>query len=1233
MSGTDPYAWGSERPLGVPSSRNDVRFPPGTRLLNGRFTVGERLGAGGMGTVYRAFDAMVGAEIALKVLHTRGPAGIYQLKREFRALASVVHPNLIDLFELYCDDSEPLAPVWFFTMQLIEGTDFCRALRAGDGQTSCDFERLRGLLPQLVSGVSALHAAGKLHRDIKPTNVLVDATGKLVILDFGVVKDLWSPDVLEEAEAGTPAYMAPELYVGSAKASRATDWYSVGVLLFEAMTGRLPRWGLRERPSASAPDVPPDLDRLCAELLETDADARPKGEAIAAELGAQLELPVVEAHGVFVGRAPELARLRDIVQSLAPGAPVIAQIQGSSGIGKTALAHRLATLAGETARALVLRSRCYEREAVPFKAIDAIIDQLSEELSQEGPGADPCSPEDAACAVRVFPVLGRVSAFASADREPQDGDAQRIRERGFEVLAREIERLGETRPVVLVIDDVQWGDADSAKFLVTLLAVAVKTRLLLVFTHRPAAGTDGVFLETMRERLAAAQHSVRVETLELGVLSSEEARALAGNLLGRPGDEATERVGRESGGVPMFVFELARQAGGDGQRDSAPPSINVMLERRVARLPERARALLEVLAVASHPLDRRQALEAAAVPLEDVAVIRNLSLGRLVAVTAGVDGARLETYHDRVREGILERLPEPRLRAIHAQLADTLERAGDAEPERLFVHYLGAQRFEQAKRAGREAATRADSALAFDRAAALYKQVIELDREADDRWTLAEKMGNAYVNAGRSADAGDAFDLATTLHTAGRRADAAVLLGLRTRAAEQYLQSAKSERGLAVIKSVLNEQGIAYPSSNARAALAIMANRTRFVLRGFAFKPATGHAPAVEAQLEALWIASKSLSWVSPLPATLFSSTLTLRAFETGHPRYLAFVLSIVAAQEVMMELDYLDRRAERIAELAHELARASGSPFELGYYHMGRAGTRWFRGRFAEAVEAAERSADIFADLGRVASYERAVANLWGLHSLAMTGDLVKLGVRSAEVRRDALERGDVFSERNAVLGQSAIARLAEGEPGLVLERAEAVMAIPPPEFTVHNYHLLVTRAQTAFYRDEPAVAWNHVVDAWPGVASSFLDKLACARDELLQLRAHAALAVAERMNQRAKVRAPGRGELDRAGLLKLAAKDAKTIAGHRLPQCAPFAASIQAGLARAEGDRTRARSLLEQATRGFEHAGMALHREVTRYALARLEAGPGAAPPDWFREQGVAEPLRLAKAIAPSL
>jgi serine/threonine protein kinase len=1232
-SRTDLFAWDSGT-LARSSAQPPSWLEPGSELSSGRFVVGERLGSGGMGTAYRALDTTVGADIALKVLHLRGADGILHLKREFRALANLAHPNLIDLYELYCDESNPKSPLWFFTMRWIEGEDFCasvRASRADATEEHCDFDKLRRLVPQLVSGVNALHAADKLHRDLKPSNVLVDKQGRVVILDFGVMKDLALEERAEDEEAGTPAYMAPELYLGTARASRETDWYSVGALLFEAMTGHLPRRGTRQRAASLAPDVPADLDQLCADLLAMDASARPSAEEIAARLGVSLEPPVVDVHRTFVGRSAELRRLEELLHSLAPGVPVIAEIQGASGIGKTALAHWFSLLAQKTSAALVLKSRCYERELVPFKAIDAVIDELSEELARAGPSAL-AAPKDAACALRVFPVLGRVRAFAVADEQLPETDAQKIRERGFEALSRALEGLAAERPVLLVIDDVQWGDSDSAKFLATLLTVPTALRLMLVLTHRPQAKNEGFLQQALDERLSAAQARVRREVLELGMMSPAESRWLADSVLGGGDDANSERLVRESGGLPLFICELASQSV-RAPRESAPPSINDVLEQRISRLQPRARALLEVLAVASRPIERRLALEAAKVPLEDTSTVHSLNVGRLATTNAGQAGTRLETYHDRIREGILERLPAERLTELHGRLADTLEQSGEIEPEWLLVHYLGAGRLELARGAARDAAARADRALAFERAAALYRQVLELDSNAPDRWELAEKMGIALANAGRSGPAAEAFEQATRLLAAG--AAPATLLRLRNRAAEHYLQSARADQGLLVIKSVLREQGIRYPSSNASASLTILSNRLRFILKGFEFRRARVDDEALEASLESLWIASKSLSFVSPLPATMFSGTLALKAFDSGHARYLACALSLVAAQDAMMEVEYLYRRADKLAEIVQSLAAESGSPYELGFYHLSRAGTNWFRGRFAAAVDNAEAAFGLFSSMGRSASYEIAVAHLWGLHSLAMTGDLQKLAARTNEVRREAQERGDVFCERTAVLGQSGLARLASDEPELVLERADAVMQIPPPEFTVHNYHLLVTRAQTAWYQGHPELAWRHVVEAWPGVSSAFFDKLACSRDELLQLRAHAAVALAQTLDSKRSVPALKGATLDRGGLLRLAAKDASAIASHRLPQCAPFAALIRAAVARVEGDVAAAESELVRAEHGFAAAGMALYREVSGYCRSQLDRGDrDAVPvPAWFADQGVVRPLRLARALAPGL
>src|SRR5689334_10222061 len=195
-------------------------------LVAGRFQLLERLGGGGMGVVYAAHDQALDRRVALKTLRCADPAAIYRFKAEFRSLVDVAHPNLVTLHELTMAAGE-----WFFTMELVKGSNFLSWVRR-------PAPRLRIALLQLAEGLSALHAAGKLHRDIKPSNVLVNGEGRVVVLDFGLVTEL----VPRERQpwdlqfAGTPHYMAPEVLGGEA-ASPASDWYSVGVMLYEALTG------------------------------------------------------------------------------------------------------------------------------------------------------------------------------------------------------------------------------------------------------------------------------------------------------------------------------------------------------------------------------------------------------------------------------------------------------------------------------------------------------------------------------------------------------------------------------------------------------------------------------------------------------------------------------------------------------------------------------------------------------------------------------------------------------------------------------------------------------------------------------------------------------------------------------------------------------------------------------------------------------------------------------------
>src|SRR5262249_11329090 len=147
---------------------------PGYELL-------QELGRGGMGVVYRARDCRRDRQVALKTMLGPTSAALYRFKQEFRALANLTHPNLVPLYELVAAGGQ-----WFFTMELVEGMDFLTYLRGVSAADGADWERqLRAAFRQVAEGVLALHRAGKLHRDLKPRNVLVTAAGRVVILDFG----------------------------------------------------------------------------------------------------------------------------------------------------------------------------------------------------------------------------------------------------------------------------------------------------------------------------------------------------------------------------------------------------------------------------------------------------------------------------------------------------------------------------------------------------------------------------------------------------------------------------------------------------------------------------------------------------------------------------------------------------------------------------------------------------------------------------------------------------------------------------------------------------------------------------------------------------------------------------------------------------------------------------------------------------------------------------------------
>jgi eukaryotic-like serine/threonine-protein kinase len=541
-------------------------------LVANRFEVRDRLGAGGMGVVYSAWDRERETLIALKALERVELATLVRFKREFRALRELHHPNIVELDELFHDGDR-----WFFTMEYVAGTNFQSWTRPGG---VLDEQRLRHALIQLCVGVDAIHAAGKVHRDIKSSNVQVTPGGRVVLLDFGLAMDL-GRQISESDRAGTPGYMAPEQIDGRG-VGPWSDWYAVGVLLHEVLSGydaASASETVTEEPVAASstrsPDPPAlaspqlDLHQLSVELRQLDPKARPSGAQILERLGQQANDRRVRP---LVARQDALQELAAIYERVSRGDVAAVLVQGAAGVGKTALVRHFRERISQQKGALVLYGCCSSRESFGFRGIDEAMDDLAQELATSPPvDLERLLPrQQLEVLAERFPSLARLDPLARTEAG-RGAPPQEVRAALLDVLVR----VSRRRPVVLILDDVHWADTECR-------------RVLEVLTSPPAdlrgSGARILLVTAIRRGLSDRPLPELVSGLpvvKLNALEPEDGAALADWLLRAHitakmvRDEAAATIAEDSGGVPRLIEVLARatldRATAHEARSSAKP--------------------------------------------------------------------------------------------------------------------------------------------------------------------------------------------------------------------------------------------------------------------------------------------------------------------------------------------------------------------------------------------------------------------------------------------------------------------------------------------------------------------------------------------------------------------------------------------------------------------------------------------------------------------------------------
>lgn len=641
-----------------------------------RFEIRARLGSGSFGVVYEAFDRYRNRAVALKVLERASADAVARFKREFRTLAEVRHPNLASLYELLV-----VGDRWVLSMELIKGVELLEHLAVAELQHSfvklrmsdvdqtlrlrrlkkksqlsaLYIEHVRDTFRQLAVAIAMLHSHGIVHRDIKPSNIMITPEGRVVLLDFGLAVGVALDDSIDrKTVVGTPGYMSPE-QIAASKPSMASDWYGFGVLLFQALSGKMPftaptqldlmQLQLHGEPARAVDlieKLPRDLATLADACISRDPAARPADHEVLRRLGMRRWNPgridrKRPRRASLIGRSRDLRALRACVDS----SPGMILLHGSAGSGKSALLDLLLDQIRAESDALILSGCCQAWESVSFNAIDSLVDSLARELRREHPPQVDAIMGRAVAVTQLFPALIPMKPSQMDDETvAMPAKGKRLISRAISELRSILRATAGKRPLLIVLDDAQWGDYQSAEVMLELLR---EPNLTILLSYRSEDWRTSLLLQ------ALVGAGVASREFHLRELSPAMTAQFLKSVTGRDRKRLAQAVFRQTKGNPAMI-EMTLEALRSGAREQGA-LLTRAIALRLRRLSAPAQQLFQFLLSRDGPIN--DALAAKALELfESDEPLRTLRHERLIRVRKTGDLQEIDVYHPTLREAL-----------------------------------------------------------------------------------------------------------------------------------------------------------------------------------------------------------------------------------------------------------------------------------------------------------------------------------------------------------------------------------------------------------------------------------------------------------------------------------------------------------------------------------------------------------------------------------------------------
>ena len=782
-------------------------------LQSGRYVTLKKLGEGGKGIVYKARDTALNRVVAIKMLKSAvlTEETYSRFMREAQAVAKLNHPNIVSIYDIGKENGKQ-----FFVLEFVDGMSL-RELMGTYPEGKCDIKTVLRIGIDVCSALQYAHSQGVFHRDIKPENILVTQEGNVKLMDFGLAKMLGQPSITQEGViVGTVAYVAPEIALGKG-ADERSDLYSLGAVLYEAVTGRPPFIGEDSvkiifshihdypiSPNKLNSKVPQALAECIMKLLEKEPTKRYQNAAdllnVLREIAEGFLMEVyVPSHKTsvvvppqrpstmretqLIDRDEEMNFLREAVDRAVRREGGLVFLCGEAGIGKTRLTRELGAYA-RLRGMQVLYGRCpalFRMDGVPPYVLwnEVIKDYLQV-----------CTPEQLYKVIGFYPsevckLVPEIRQKLGTIPQSLPISPEQERDRLFEAVSQFMINLAKETPLLIILDDLQWTDQSSLLLLHYLARGVYSEPLLLLGAYRDTDIDERhplspVLAELNRERL--------LQSAQLKRMSFNDVEEMIKQILEQDDvpREFCELVYEKTRGNPFFVEEVIKSLKEEEvifreencwkfkevSKIEFPKTVKSVIKARISRLDEDCQNILTLASFVGNDFSFEAICRVTNIEEDKLLGLMEKLLKTGLVKERVVRGEDVYCFADViVRDVVHEEVSHLRHRKLHSSVGNALEKVYakkiDEHLGELAYHFLEGGDKEKALDYFIKAGEKAQTVYAHNEAFSYFQHALELLEEKgaspEQKVRIVEKLGDLNFWIGRSDVAMEYYGKALTL--------------------------------------------------------------------------------------------------------------------------------------------------------------------------------------------------------------------------------------------------------------------------------------------------------------------------------------------------------------------------------------------------------------------------------------------------------------------------------------